>query len=161
MVMQNVDQATATMRAISDRGVQLAIDDFGTGYSSMSLMKHFPVNTLKIDRCFVRDLGESAQDRAISAAIITLGRALGMTIVAEGVETVEQDAILRGYQCDEFQGFLFSRPVSADQIGALLSKGGSLIEKVASPQLVPSSEGCGLATETRLLAQPHQFARVP
>jgi hypothetical protein len=85
-----------------------------------------------------------------------------MTIVAEGVETVEQDAILRGYQCDEFQGFLFSRPVSADQIGALLSKGGSLIEKVASPQLVPSGgeDCCGLATEMRLLAQPHQFARV-
>jgi hypothetical protein len=62
MVMQNVEHATSTMRAISDRGVQLAIDDFGTGYSSMSLMKHFPINTLKIDRCFVQDLGESAQD---------------------------------------------------------------------------------------------------
>ena len=81
--MKNVERATSTMRAISDRGVQLAIDDFGTGYSSMSLMKHFPIDTIKIDRCFVQDIAGSAQDRAISAAIITLGRALGMTVVAE------------------------------------------------------------------------------
>ena len=135
MVMQNVEHAMSTMRAISDRGVQLAIDDFGTGYSSMSLMKNFPIDTIKIDRCFVQDLGGSAQDRAISAAIITLGRALDLTVVAEGVETAEQDAILKGYSCDEFQGFLFSRPVSAEIIGCLLASGGNLIDRVASPPL--------------------------
>ena len=107
MVMQNVGHATSTMHAINSRGVRLAIDDFGTGYSSMSLMKHFPIDTIKIDRCFVQDISESAQDRAISAAIITLGRALGMTVVAEGVETAEQDTILKDYKCQEFQGFLF------------------------------------------------------
>jgi EAL domain-containing protein (putative c-di-GMP-specific phosphodiesterase class I) len=139
MVMQSVEHAMSTMRAISDRGVQLAIDDFGTGYSSMSLMKNFPIDTIKIDRCFVQDLGGSAQDRAISAAIITLGRALDLTVVAEGVETAEQDAILKGYSCDEFQGFLFSRPVSAEQIGNLLAGGGNLINHVACPSLVPRS----------------------
>ena len=139
-VMQNVKHAMSTMRAICDRGVQLAIDDFGTGYSSMSLMKHFPIDTIKIDRCFVQDLGGSAQDRAISAAIITLGQALDMTVVAEGVETAEQDAILKGYSCDEFQGFLFSRPVSAEQIGCLLANGGNLIDHVTGPSLVPAAE---------------------
>jgi diguanylate cyclase (GGDEF)-like protein len=138
MVMQSVEHAMSTMRAISERGVQLAIDDFGTGYSSMSLMKNFPIDTIKIDRCFVQDLGGSAQDRAISAAIITLGRALNLTVVAEGVETAEQDAILKGYSCDEFQGFLFSRPVSAaEQIGRLLANGGKLIDQLACPSLVP------------------------
>jgi diguanylate cyclase (GGDEF)-like protein len=152
-VMQNVKHAMSIMRAISDRGVQLAIDDFGTGYSSMSLMKHFPIDTIKIDRCFVQDLGGSAQDRAISAAIITLGRALDMTVVAEGVETAEQDAILKGYSCDEFQGFLFSRPVSAEQIGCLLANGGHLIDHVAGPSLVPRSGDSGSAASQFLLVK--------
>jgi EAL domain-containing protein (putative c-di-GMP-specific phosphodiesterase class I) len=137
MVMQNVDHATSTMHAINSRGVRLAIDDFGTGYSSMSLMKHFPIDTIKIDRCFVKDISESAQDRAISAAIITLGLAFGMTVVAEGVETADQDKILKGYNCQEFQGFLFSHPVSPEQIGRLLSEGGKLTDGVVSPSLIP------------------------
>jgi diguanylate cyclase (GGDEF)-like protein len=154
MVMQSVEHAMSTMRAISDRGVQLAIDDFGTGYSSMSLMKNFPIDTIKIDRCFVKDLGGSAQDRAISAAIITLGRALDLTVVAEGVETAEQDAILKGYSCDEFQGFLFSRPVSAEQIGCLLANGGNLIEKLACPSLVPlNGEEGGSADDKAFLIE--------
>jgi EAL domain-containing protein (putative c-di-GMP-specific phosphodiesterase class I) len=112
-------------------------------------MKQFPIDTLKIDRCFVRDLSESAEDRAISAAIITLGQALGMTVVAEGVETAEQDAILKGYSCDQFQGFLFSRPVSAEQIGCLLSNGGSLSGRTVSPSIAPielgTSEAVGVS----------------
>jgi predicted signal transduction protein with EAL and GGDEF domain len=140
MVMQNVMQATAVMQAISRRGVRLAIDDFGTGYSSLSLVKSFPIDTIKIDRGFVGGIGESAQDRAISAAIITLGRALGLTVVAEGVETAEQDAILKDFNCHEFQGFLFSRPVSAEEISRLLGASDSLTEHVTSPFLVPSGE---------------------
>ncbi|MGY8685730.1 EAL domain-containing protein [Bradyrhizobium sp. UFLA05-153] len=150
MVMQNVQHATATMKAISGRGVKLAIDDFGTGHSSMSLMKHFPIDAIKIDRCFVQDLSESPKDRAISAAIITLGQALGMTVVAEGVETIEQDAILKRYSCDEFQGFLFSRPVSAERIGCLLSQGGNLMDQVTAPTLAP---GRGV-DEGRATAKP-------
>jgi diguanylate cyclase (GGDEF)-like protein len=155
MVTQNVEQATSTMRAISGRGIRLAIDDFGTGYSSMSLMKNFPIDTIKIDRCFVQGIGESAPDRAISAAIIALGRALGMTVVAEGVETAEQDRILKESNCQEFQGFLFSRPISAEQIACLLSEGGNLIDRVASPRLVPSSEENGtLPALTESLSGP-------
>ena len=86
----------------------------------MSLMKQFPIDTIKIDRSFVRDLAESPQDRAIATAIISMGKALGLTVVAEGVETTEQNAFLRGLLCDELQGFLFSKPVPADDIPALL-----------------------------------------
>jgi EAL domain-containing protein (putative c-di-GMP-specific phosphodiesterase class I) len=120
MVMQNVARAIKLLDEIQDRGVRLAIDDFGTGYSSMSLMKQFPIDTIKIDRSFVRDLAENPQDRAIATAIINMGKALGLTVVAEGVETTEQDAFLRRHSCDELQGFLFSKPVPADDIPKLL-----------------------------------------
>jgi diguanylate cyclase (GGDEF)-like protein len=89
MVMQNVERAIKLLDEIRSRGVRLAIDDFGTGYSSMSLMKKFPIDTIKIDRSFVRDLAESAEDRAIATAIISMGKALGLSVVAEGVETTE------------------------------------------------------------------------
>ncbi|WP_440639333.1 bifunctional diguanylate cyclase/phosphodiesterase [Bradyrhizobium sp. PUT101] len=141
MVMQNVTHATAVMQAINRRGVRLAIDDFGTGYSSLSLVKNFPIDTIKIDRCFVGGIGESPQDRAISVAIIALGQALGLTVVAEGVETAEQGAILKDFNCHEFQGFLFSRPVSADEISRLLGASDSLTEQVASPYLASADEG--------------------
>jgi diguanylate cyclase (GGDEF)-like protein len=140
MVMQDVEHATSTMQAIKSRGVRLAIDDFGTGYSSMSLIKRFPIDTIKIDRCFVEGIGKSEQDRAISAAIIRLGEALRLTVVAEGVETTEQDTILKNYNCHEFQGFLFSRPVSAAEITDLLAKGDSLTRAVPSPSLIPNRE---------------------
>jgi diguanylate cyclase (GGDEF)-like protein len=120
MVMQNVARASKLLDEIQARGVRLAIDDFGTGYSSMSLMKQFPIDTIKIDRSFVRDLAENPQDRAIATAIINMGKALGLTVVAEGVETTEQDAFLREQSCDELQGFLFSKPVPADDIPMLL-----------------------------------------
>ena len=87
MVMQNVERGIKVLDAIQSRGVRLAIDDFGTGYSSMSLMKQFPIDTIKIDRSFVRDLAENEEDRAIATAIIAMGKALGLTVVAEGVET--------------------------------------------------------------------------
>ncbi|WP_375157907.1 EAL domain-containing protein [Bradyrhizobium sp. RDT46] len=141
MVMQNVTHATAVMQAINRRGVRLAIDDFGTGYSSLSLVKDFPIDTIKIDRCFVGGISESPKDRAISAAIITLGQALGLTVVAEGVETAEQDAVLKDFNCHEFQGFLFSRPVSADEISRLLGASDSLTEQIASPSLASADEG--------------------
>jgi diguanylate cyclase (GGDEF)-like protein len=120
MVMQNVDRAIKLLDEIQTRGVRLAIDDFGTGYSSMSLMKQFPIDTIKIDRSFVKDLESNDEDRAIATAIISLGKALGLTVVAEGVETAEQDHFLREHACDELQGFLFSKPVSANEISVLL-----------------------------------------
>jgi diguanylate cyclase (GGDEF)-like protein len=132
MVMQNVTRAIKTLDAIQSRGVRLAIDDFGTGYSSMSMMKQFPIDTIKIDRSFVRDLADNVEDQAIATAIICMGKALGLTIVAEGVETSEQDAFLRASACDELQGYLFSKPLPAEQVVA------AILPLVRSPGLLPS-----------------------
>jgi len=139
MVMQNVERAIALLNAIRSRGVRLAIDDFGTGYSSMSLMKQFPIDTIKIDRSFVSDVANSAPDRAIATAIISMGRALGLTVVAEGVETPEQDRFLREQNCHELQGYLYSRPLSPDamlEMFAAMADRRALAE-VEAPPVVP------------------------
>jgi diguanylate cyclase (GGDEF)-like protein len=133
MVMRNVPRAIKLLDAIQSRGIRLAIDDFGTGYSSMSLMKQFPIDTIKIDRSFVRDLPDDSEDRAIAQAIISLGKALGMTVVAEGVETTEQAAFLRDHGCDEMQGYLFSKPLPPGQLADLLSP----MPLLTSPPLQP------------------------
>ena len=111
MVMDNTEHAIATMRALRDLGVHLAIDDFGTGYSSLSYLKTFPVNTLKIDRGFVRDLVAQSQDAAIVQSVVTLGRSLGLNVVAEGVETAEQLEFLSDMGCAMIQGFHIARPM--------------------------------------------------
>ena len=132
MVMLNIDRAIQLLDAIQSRGVRLAIDDFGTGYSSMSLMKQFPIDTIKIDRSFVRDLAHDSEDKAIAQAIIAMGKALGLTVVAEGVETVEQSAFLCQNECDEIQGFLFSKPVPSENIVELLR-----LQRIDTPSLAP------------------------
>ena len=109
------------LQTIKRLGVILAIDDFGTGYSSMSLVKKFPLDVLKIDRSFVREVTRDSGDRAIADAIIALGRALDLTIVAEGVETAEQEAFLRVHNCDEVQGYLISKPIPPDEFAAFLA----------------------------------------
>jgi diguanylate cyclase (GGDEF)-like protein len=139
MVMRNVARAVRVLDAIQSRGIRLAIDDFGTGYSSMSLMKQFPIDTIKIDRSFVRDLPRDSEDQAIAQAIISMGKALGMTVVAEGVETAAQQAFLRDHHCDEMQGYLFSRPVSPRELAKLLRSPPLL----ASPPLQPEALGVG------------------
>jgi diguanylate cyclase (GGDEF)-like protein len=135
MVMQNVPRAIKLLDMIQSRGIRLAIDDFGTGYSSMSLMKQFPIDTIKIDRSFVRDLPDDCEDKAIAQAIISMGKALGMTVVAEGVETSEQETFLRNHACDEMQGFLFSKPVPPEQMSHLLRPWLQV-----SPDLQPAAE---------------------
>jgi len=135
MVMRHVGRAIKVLDAIQSRGIRLAIDDFGTGYSSMSLMKQFPIDTIKIDRSFVRDLPDDCEDQAIAQAIIRMGKALGMTVVAEGVETVEQLAFLRHHGCDEMQGYLFSKPLPASKMAELLQSPPVL----ASPPLQPAA----------------------
>ncbi|WP_414642327.1 putative bifunctional diguanylate cyclase/phosphodiesterase [Bradyrhizobium sp.] len=136
MVMRNVARAVRVLDAIQSRGIRLAIDDFGTGYSSMSLMKQFPIDTIKIDRSFVRDLPHDSEDRAIAQAIISMGKALGMTLVAEGVETLDQEAFLRAQGCDEMQGYLFSKPLPAKELAYLLRAWPAL----SSPPLQPEAE---------------------
>ncbi|HVX78831.1 MAG TPA: EAL domain-containing protein [Bradyrhizobium sp.] len=143
MMMRNVARAIRTLDQIRSRGIRLAIDDFGTGYSSMSLMKQFPIDTLKIDRSFVRELPDDSEDKAIAQAIISMGKALEMTIVAEGVETIEQEAFLRAHGCDEIQGFLFSRPLPPEQLADLLSSMPSLI----APPLQPTADAPMLCAE--------------
>ena len=145
MVMRNVSRAIKVLDAIQSRGIRLAIDDFGTGYSSMSLMKQFPIDTIKIDRSFVRDLPVDSEDQAIAQAIISMGKALGMTVIAEGVETVEQEAFLRSHACDEMQGFLFSKPLPAREMANLLRAEA----QIASPPLQPSAEDEVLRAEVR------------
>jgi predicted signal transduction protein with EAL and GGDEF domain len=136
MMMRNVPRAVRVLHAIQSRGIRLAIDDFGTGYSSMSLMKQFPIDTIKIDRSFVRDLPRDSEDQAIAQAIISMGKALGMTVVAEGVETVEQQAFLKHHDCDEMQGYLFSRPLPPRDVAELLSSA----QVTSSPPLQPSED---------------------
>ena len=121
MVMQNVERTMRVLKAIKGLGVMLAIDDFGTGYSSMSLLKKFPIDVLKIDRSFVREISNSSEDKAIADAIIALGRALDLTIVAEGVETAEQEAFLRAHHCDQIQGYLISKPLPPDEFAAFMA----------------------------------------
>jgi diguanylate cyclase (GGDEF)-like protein len=142
MVMRNVSRAVKVMDAIRGRGVRLAIDDFGTGYSSMSLLKQLPIDTIKIDRSFVRDLPVDSEDCAIVQAIISMAKALDLMIVAEGVETAAQEAFLRALGCDEMQGFLFSRPVPADDVATFVQSA----SRVTSPPLQPASGALGRAS---------------
>ena len=122
MVIQNTERAGRILAAIKKMGVRLAIDDFGVGYSSLTHLKRFPIDTLKVDRSFIRDLPQDLEDKAICEAIIAMGKSLNLTVVAEGVETLEQQTFLQDHNCDEMQGFLFSKPIPSDQFAELLRK---------------------------------------
>lgn len=111
VVMQNPDFTVLLLDRLCDMGIHISIDDFGTGYSSLSHLKRFSVNTLKMDKSFVRDVVHSGTDAAIATAIIAMGRSLNLSVIAEGVETEGQLEFLRKTECDEVQGFLFSRPI--------------------------------------------------
>jgi EAL domain-containing protein (putative c-di-GMP-specific phosphodiesterase class I) len=119
------DEAAAALavRAVRELGVHVAIDDFGTGYSSLAYLKHFPIESLKIDRSFVADLGRDSNDAAICAAIIAMGRQLGLKIVAEGVETQSQLQFLATHGCTLAQGFYIAKPVEAAEMSKLLRIG--------------------------------------
>jgi diguanylate cyclase (GGDEF)-like protein len=121
IAMQSGDGAAEKLRELARIGVQISLDDFGTGYSSLSTLRLFPVHKVKIDRSFVRDLPDDADDAAMAAAVIALAHSLRLPVVAEGVETDEQHAFLRRQNCDCWQGYLFSRPVSAADCERLLS----------------------------------------
>ncbi|OYZ71041.1 MAG: GGDEF domain-containing protein [Acidovorax sp. 24-64-9] len=114
------DEALLTMRRLRDLGLRLAVDDFGTGYSSLAQLKRFPIDVLKIDQGFIRDIPQSSDDMAISAAIIAMGHSMDLRVLAEGVETAEQLAFLRERGCDSYQGYFCSRPVPAESFAALV-----------------------------------------
>ena len=121
-IMADVNQAVATLKRLKQLGVMLSVDDFGTGYSSLSYLKLFPIDKLKIDQSFIADLLSSNDDAVIVRAIIALGHAMGLSVIAEGVETQEQYAYLRLLHCDEVQGFLRGRPTPASQLPALVAQ---------------------------------------
>ena len=112
--MQNADNSVRTLRELKRLGVRIAMDDFGTGYSSLSYLKRFPIDSLKLDRSFVRDLPDDLDDAAISSAVLAMARSLDLTVTAEGVETAEQLEFLVARGCERVQGYYFSKPLSAD-----------------------------------------------
>jgi diguanylate cyclase (GGDEF)-like protein/PAS domain S-box-containing protein len=120
VVMANAEQTAGTLQAFRRLGISLAIDDFGTGYSSLAYLKRLPINTLKIDKEFVDDLSLGSEDAAITTTVIAMARALGLNVVAEGVETEAQVQFLREHQCDEIQGFWLSPPLEAHRCLALI-----------------------------------------
>ena len=120
MVMHDIENTLLTLRELKALGASLSLDDFGTGYSSLAYLKRFPIDTLKIDRSFVRDINSDSDDAAIAHAVIAMAHSLGLQVVAEGVETETQLELLRTYHCDRFQGYLFSRPVPAEEFTLLL-----------------------------------------
>jgi diguanylate cyclase (GGDEF)-like protein/PAS domain S-box-containing protein len=123
LIMQDAEAAIVVLHKIKALGVQFSIDDFGTGYSSLSYLKRFPIDRIKIDQSFVRNITTDPEDAAVSQAIISLSHSLNMKTVAEGVETIEQQEFLRSRQCDEIQGFYFSRAVPAHEMELLLKEG--------------------------------------
>jgi diguanylate cyclase (GGDEF)-like protein/PAS domain S-box-containing protein len=127
-VMHDAPQLVAMLGELKRIGVHMSIDDFGTGYSSLSSLKRFPVDRLKVDRSFVEHLATDAEDAAIVRTVIALGRNLGLKVVAEGVETAEQMQFLREHDCDEIQGFYFSRPIPTGQFENLLRQGPGRVE---------------------------------
>jgi EAL domain-containing protein (putative c-di-GMP-specific phosphodiesterase class I) len=123
VLMKRVEGTKSILRALKVKGVQVAIDDFGTGYSSLGYLAKFPIDALKIDLSFVRQITDAPEETSIVRAVISMGRSLNLRVVAEGVETQQQLAFLQAHQCEEAQGYFFSRPVVADQFAILLKTG--------------------------------------
>jgi EAL domain-containing protein (putative c-di-GMP-specific phosphodiesterase class I) len=120
--MENAEAATLMFKQLRALGVQLSIDDFGTGYSSLSYLHRFPVNYLKVDKSFVGRMSEGNDNSEIVRTIVTLARNLGMEVIAEGVETEHQNNQLKSLGCDYGQGYLFSRPIGAQHVPAMLKQ---------------------------------------
>jgi diguanylate cyclase (GGDEF)-like protein len=138
--MEDAESTLNTLRSLKQLGVHLAIDDFGTGYSSLSYLRTFPIDTIKIDRAFVRDLGVHPNATALIAGITALARSLGLSVVAEGLETEKQRDILQAQQCDFVQGFLYGRPMDASACAAWLSAHQARARATAPRETVPPEE---------------------
>ncbi|MDD5034883.1 MAG: EAL domain-containing protein [Methylococcaceae bacterium] len=124
ILMHNTELALSSLKRLRDHGIRIAVDDFGVGYSSLSYLKKFPLDVLKIDQSFIREVVTSDSDAKIVRAIIAMGRSLNLTVLAEGVETMEQLAFLKKAGCQEVQGYLLSRPIRENEFAELLRRGG-------------------------------------
>jgi diguanylate cyclase (GGDEF)-like protein len=136
VLLEDTQRARATLRGLKALGLKLSMDDFGTGYSSLGYLRNFPFDGIKIDQQFIADLDGTGDARAIVQAIVSLGKALGMTVTAEGVETKEQLLLLRHDSCEEVQGYLMSRPIGEDALAQLIA-GASPGEQEPSQRAVP------------------------
>ena len=125
VLVENVGAVARKLQKMNELGVRISVDDFGTGYSSLSYLKQFPIDKLKIDRAFVKDMPH-ADDGVIASSIIALSDALGITVIAEGVETQAQLDLLFEFGCEQYQGFLYSRPISPEALAQLLEKEGDV-----------------------------------
>ncbi|MCW8107788.1 EAL domain-containing protein [Alteromonas ponticola] len=134
-LMENPEQGLEMMERLRERGIHLALDDFGTGYSSLAYLKRFPLNTLKIDKAFIDDIAESSVDRHMAAAIINIAHNLGLKVVAEGVEEEKQLTILRRYECEMIQGYLYSKPLNAERFEKLLRENQKLHHLIGQPSV--------------------------
>jgi EAL domain-containing protein (putative c-di-GMP-specific phosphodiesterase class I) len=123
VLMKRTDSTASTLRALRARGIQIAVDDFGTGYSSLSYLRKFPIDALKIDQSFIRQMMTGPEDATIVTAIISMARSMRLRVVAEGVETQEEFAFLQALKCDEAQGYYFSQPVNPLRLADLLESG--------------------------------------
>jgi EAL domain-containing protein (putative c-di-GMP-specific phosphodiesterase class I) len=123
VLMKRAESAATVLQTLRAAGVQIAVDDFGTGYSSLSYLRKFPIDALKIDQSFVRQITTSPDETSIVTAVISMGRSLKLRVIAEGVETEEELAFLQAHHCDEAQGYFFSRPVPPQQFAKLLEAG--------------------------------------
>jgi EAL domain-containing protein (putative c-di-GMP-specific phosphodiesterase class I) len=121
MVMQEPEKAAALLEDLKAMGLYLSIDDFGTGYSSLAYLKRFPIDAIKIDRSFIKDIPADPDDLAITQAVIAMAHSLRLRAVAEGVETEEQLDWLKRFGCEEMQGYLFSKPLPTEEAGRFLS----------------------------------------
>jgi EAL domain-containing protein (putative c-di-GMP-specific phosphodiesterase class I) len=135
LLLANADVTFPVLQRLKAMGLALAIDDFGTGYSNFGYLRQFQVSRLKIDRSFIRDVAVSPDDAAITRAIISMARSLHLKVIAEGVETEAQMSFLRAQQCDEIQGYYFSKPLAADQVA------GKLREQGAEPHVRVQASG--------------------
>jgi EAL domain-containing protein (putative c-di-GMP-specific phosphodiesterase class I) len=123
VLMKHAASTATILQTLRERGMRVAVDDFGTGYSSLSYLRKFPVDAVKIDQSFVRQISTAGDDTTIVKAVIGMARGLKLRVIAEGVETLEEVAFLRAYRCEEAQGYYFSRPVPPQQFAMLLRNG--------------------------------------
>jgi diguanylate cyclase (GGDEF)-like protein/PAS domain S-box-containing protein len=150
VLMKRADSTASILKTLRERGVGVTVDDFGTGYSSLSYLRKFPVDALKIDQSFIRQISNAGDDTAIVTAVIGMARSLRLRVVAEGVETLEEVAFLRAHHCDEAQGYYFSRPVLPQQFANLLETG--ILEKIAPRAVVQILSDRDRTTRTRARA---------